>query len=168
MKLVLVTAICLVGVGSATAADVFDAIYVLDPAACERAGEADFANVLFELQASVVAPRTGIWVGGELACTLVDFREYPSPIAETSEDVELYASARCHGYDLDFLDTVVLTAVSQQINMANGDTGEVPEDKMQIISMRADIGGEAITDGYAGIYTRCDALTLDQVQAWQE
>lgn len=168
MKFNLAAAIMLVSIGSATAADLYDAVYVSDPAVCAKAGDPDLRKVLFDLQATAVVPRIGFWVGGEMDCTLVDATEHPSPIADKPTDVEIYATARCYGADLDFRDSVVVTAVSQGINGSNGDTGQVPEDKVEVMSMRADLGGETVRelDGYAGIYTRCAALKAEDF-AWK-
>ncbi|MEO8685231.1 MAG: hypothetical protein ABI414_10375 [Devosia sp.] len=168
MKLSLAAAIMLVSVGSATAADLYDAVYVSDAAVCAKAGDPDMGKVLFDLQATAVAPRIGFWVGGEMTCTLVDQTEHPSPIADTPADVEIYASARCNAAEVDFRDSVIITAVSQGINLENGDTGETPPDKVEVMSMRADIGGETIReqDGYAGIFTRCEALKAEDF-AWK-
>jgi len=156
----------LVSVGSAMAADAYDAIYVSDMAVCERAGDADMGKVLFDLQATAVAPRIGFWVGGEMSCTLYDATEHPSPIADTPADVEIYATARCYSADLDFRDDVIVTSVSQGINGDNGDTGQTPPAKIEVMSMRADVGGETMReqDGYAGIYTVCAALKAENFQ----
>ena len=168
MKLGLAAAIMLVSVGSATAADLYDAVYVSDAAVCAKAGDPDMGKVLFDLQATAVVPRVGFWVRGEMTCTLMDPTEHPSPIAETPADVEIYATARCNAAEVDFRDSVIVTAVSQGINLDNGDTGETPPAKVEVMSMRADIGGEAIReqDGYAGIYTVCDALKAEDF-AWK-
>lgn len=168
MKLNLAAAIMLLSVGSATAADLYDAVYVSDPAVCAKAGDPDMGKVLFDLHATAVAPRVGFWVGGEMTCTMVDASEHPSPIADKPTDVEIYATARCYAADLDFRDSVIVTAVSQGINGSNGDTGLVPEDKVEVMSMRADVGGETMReqDGYAGIYTRCADLKAEDF-AWK-
>lgn len=166
MRLSFAAAAMLLSVGSAMAADALDAVYVSDPAVCDRAGEDDMGQVLFDLGATAVAPRIGFWVGGEMACQLMDATEHPSPIAETAADVEIYATARCYAAYLDFRDSVIVTAVSQGINASNGDTEEVPEPKIEVMSMRADIGGETIReqDGYAGIHTLCEALAAEDFQ----
>jgi opacity protein-like surface antigen len=159
-------ALMLVSMGSAMAADVYDAVYVSDAAVCERAGEADMGQVLFDLHAAAVAPRVGFWVGGEMNCTLYDPAEHPSPIADTPADVEIYATARCYAAEVDFRDSVIVTSVSQGINLDNGDTGETPPAKIEVMSMRADLGGETVRaqDGYAGIYTLCEALKAENFQ----
>jgi hypothetical protein len=169
MKLSLATAMMLLATGSAMAADAYDAIYVSDPAVCERAGEPDMNTVLYELKASAVAPRIGVWIEGEMNCAFYDLTMHPSPIAESPKDVDIFATARCTAYDIDFLDTVVVSANSAGINMDNGDTEETPEPKVQLISMRADIKGLTSDDWdyYAGIYTKCDALTVEDLQ-WKD
>lgn len=169
MRACLVAGLILAGVGSAMAADAYDTIYVSDEAVCERADEADMSAVLFELQASAVAPRSAIWVQGELVCDLVNETTHRSPIAETDADVEIFATARCHGAYADFSDQLVLTSVSQNINLANGDSAETPPARLEVMSMRADIGGDdrRQTDGYAGLYTQCDAL-MPESFAWPE
>lgn len=169
MKISLVAALLLAGVGTAWAQDAYDAVYVSDPAVCERAGEPDMNTVLFELQARAIAPREGIWITGEMTCSFHDFTTHPSPIAMGPEDVDLFATARCTAYDIDFLDMVVVSAMSMGINMDNGDTEQKPRPKVQVISLRAD--SKSLTpedyDYYAGIYTKCDALTAEDLR-WKE
>ena len=167
MKIVFVAAISLFSVASAMAEEVYDHIYVSDPAVCERAGEEDMSAVLFELSAAAVSPREGIWVGGEMTCTLADVSTNMSPIGWESEDGEVLATARCLGPYLDFRDELVLTTSSQGINLHYGDTGETPPLSLEIMSMRADIGGDEVaqTDGYDGIYTVCRALSAEDF-AW--
>ena len=171
MRTALATAILLLAAGSVAADDIYDAVFVSDPAACERAGEADFGQVLFDLQATVLIPRHGIWSGGELVCTMRNIETDLSPIADTPADIELYATARCHGYDLDFIDQVVVSGFAQGINAANGDDGidHPAGEKVQLYSMRADLRAPDVPDydKYAGIYSRCDGLTLEDV-AWPE
>ncbi|MDB5505781.1 MAG: hypothetical protein JWR75_419 [Devosia sp.] len=162
MKLLWPATLLLLGIGPALADDVYDAVYVSDPAVCERAGEADMNAVLYDLAATAIEPRRGFYVAGEMMCTLVDQTTHMSPIASTEDDLEIFATARCNAYDIDFRDQVIITPVSQHINASNGDTDAVIPDQMEVISMRADLGGEgqATTDGYAGIYTRCDAIAV--------
>ena len=169
MKFGLSAAMLLMSVGSAMAADAYDAVYVSNPAVCERAGEADMTAVLFDLQATAVAPRSAMWVQGEMTCTLVNQTTHLSPIADTDADVEIFATGRCYGAYVDFADQLVLTTVSQNINLANGDTGEAQPERLEIMSMRADLGGDdrKTTDGYAGLYTKCDALKAEDF-AWHE
>lgn len=169
MKVSLAAALMLLATGTSMAADAYDAIYVSNPAVCERADEPDMNLVLYELQASAVAPRVGIWIDGEMNCSFYDFTTHPSPIAMGPEDVDLFATARCSAYDIDFLDMVVVSAMSMGINMDNGDTEEEPEPKVQVISLRADTKNLTTEDWdhYAGIYTRCDALTVEDLQ-WKE
>jgi hypothetical protein len=166
MKLGFAAAAMLMSIGSASAAEVYDSVYVTDMAVCARAGEADIGKVLFDLQAAAVVPHKGIWVGGEMTCTLVDQTEHPSPIADTPADVEIYATARCNAADLDFRDQVIITSVSQAINQDNGDTEETPPAKVEVMSMRSDLGGESIReqDGYAGIYTLCEAIKPEALE----
>lgn len=166
MKLSMAAALALLATGSAMAADAYDAVYVSDPAVCERAGEPDMNLVLYELKAKAVAPRVGVWIDGEMNCTFHDLTMHPSPIAENAAHVDIFATARCTAYDIDFLDTVVVSAHSAGINMANGDTEQDPEDQVQLISLRADIKGLTTEDWdyYAGIYTKCAALTVEDLQ----
>lgn len=161
MRLLLASVTCLLGTGAALAADAYDAVYVSDPAVCARAGESNLNTVLFDLQASAVSPRKAIWVAGEMECTLVDVRTTPSAMHWDPADTEILASARCYAPYQDYLDQLVITNTSQNINQSNGDSEEQPPAKVEIISMRADLGGEAVAkaDGYAGIYTLCEALT---------
>jgi hypothetical protein len=165
-KFGLAAALMLASVGSAMAAEVYDSVYVSDMAVCERAGEDDIGKVLFDLQAAAVVPHKGFWVGGEMTCTLEDQVEHPSPIADTEADVEIYATARCHAAEIDFRDDVIVTSVSQNINLDNGDTEETPPAKVEVMSMRADLGGESIReqDGYAGIYTLCEAINPEALE----
>lgn len=171
MRMALATAMALLATASVAAEDIYDAVFVSDPAVCERAGEADFAQVLFELQATVLIPRHGIWSGGELVCTTRNFDTGLSPLADGPDDIELYATARCHAYDLDFIDQIVVSGFAQQVNAENGDDGidHPPGEKVQLYSMRADLRAPDVPDydKYAGIYTRCDGLTLEDV-AWPE
>lgn len=168
MRFSLASVLILASVASAAAADAYDAIYVSDPAVCERAGERPIGNVLFDLHATAVAPRSTMWVGGEMECKLVDQRTHLSPIAADDSEVEIFATARCYAAYSDFIDQVVLTTVSQSINADNGDADVVP-DRLEVMSMRADMGGEAqqALDGYDGLYTRCDALKAEDF-AWEE
>ena len=159
MRTIIAASLMLFSIGSATAQDVYDAVFVSDPAVCERAGEADMGKVLFDLQAKAVAPRSGIWVGGELACKLLDLRTHPS-----SWDVEeIYATARCTGPYIDFIDSVVVTSDSQNINRTVGDTGIEPPAMVEVMSLRQGANTDAApdADGYAGVYTICDALTAE-------
>lgn len=169
MKISLAAALLLLATGTVLAADAYDSVYVSDPAVCKRAGEANMNNVLYELKANAVAPRVGIWIEGEMNCSFYDLTMHPSPIAESPEDVDIFATARCTAYDIDFLDMVVVSAHSLGINMSNGDTEETPEDKVQVISLRADTANRTKGDWdyYAGIYTKCDALTVEDL-AWVE
>lgn len=163
MKNTVAAILMLAGTGSAMAADAYDAIYVSNPAVCERAGEADMGAVLFELQAAAVSPRQAIWVGGEMTCSLIDVRTMPSAMHWAPEDTEIMASARCYAPYEDFLDNLVITNVSQNINLAQGDSPEPGPATVEIISMRADLGGEdmAAQDGYDGLYTLCEGLTAE-------
>jgi hypothetical protein len=165
----LAATLMLLATGTSMAADAYDAVYVSDPAVCDRADEPDMNTVLYELKATAVAPRVGVWIEGEMNCAFYDLTMHPSPIAESPADVDIFATARCTAYDVDFLDLVVVSANSMGINMANGDTGEVTEDKVQLISLRADTAKLAPDDWdyYAGIYTKCDALTVEDL-AWPE
>ena len=156
-------AVILLGTTSAFAQDVYDTVYVSDPAVCDRAGESDLNSVLFQLQASAVSPRQAIWVRGEMTCKLVDVRTSPSAMGWEPEDTEVLATARCYGAYEDYMDQLVLTNVSQNINLHYGDTDKPIPPSLEIISMRADIGGTEVetSDGYAGIYTACPALNAD-------
>lgn len=160
MKPILVMLIGLAGTGAALAADAYDAVYVSNPSVCDRAGEANMSTVLFDLQAAAVSPRQAIWVGGEMECTLADVRTVPSAMHWDPADTEILASARCYAPYEDYLDPVVITNVSQNINLSNGDSDAPMPAKVEIISMRADLGGEALAkaDGYDGVYTLCEAL----------
>jgi len=162
-----VAALTAISITSAMAQEVYDNIYVSDPAVCERAGEGDMNAVLFELSAAAVSPREAIWVGGEMTCTLADVSTNMSPMRWESEDGEVLATARCLGPYIDFRDELVLTTSSQGINLHYGDTGETPPLSLEIMSMRADLGGEELaeTDGYDGIYTVCPALSAEDF-AW--
>jgi len=163
MKFSLATVIMLASIGSAMAADAYDALYVSDPAVCARAGEADMNLVLFELQAAAVSPRRAIFVGGEMSCDLVDVRTMPSAMHWDPADTEILASARCYAPYEDYLDHLVITNVSQNINLHYGDADQPIPPTVEIISMRADLGGEdlAAADGYDGIYTLCETLTAE-------
>jgi hypothetical protein len=158
MKTILATAMLLAGMGSALAADAYDALYVSDPAVCERAGEDDMGQVLFELQAAAVAPRLGIWLGGELTCKLVDVRLNPSNWGAVEE---VYSTARCDGPYLAFIDSVVVTSDSGNINLAVGDTDILPPAMVEVLSMRHGDSTDAERDpaSYAGVYTICETLT---------
>jgi hypothetical protein len=153
----------LASVGTAIAADAYDAVYVSDPAVCERADEPDMSAVLFELQAAAVSPRVGIWLG-ELDCKLVDQRLHQSNWGTD----EVYATARCDGPYLAFIDNVVVTSNSGNINLAWGDREGTPPDMVEIISMRHGDSTDAERDpeDYAGVYTKCEKLTAEDF-AWE-
>ena len=157
MKLGLATIVMLASVGSATAADVYDSVYVTDPAVCERAGgDEEIGQILFELQASAVAPRVGIRMG-ELTCKLNDLRMN----AGTWGTDEVNATARCDGPYLAFLDQVAITSDSGNINLTWGDQEGTPPAMVEIISMKHGDSTDAQRDkdSYAGVYTLCDKLT---------
>ena len=105
--------------------------------------------------------------GMRMICRIVDVRMSPSAMGWDDGDTEVLATARCYGPYEDYMDQVVLTNVSQNINLHYGDTGEPIPPSLEIISMRADLGGEemAKSDGYDGIYTACPALTAKDF-AW--
>ncbi|MDV3250630.1 hypothetical protein DevBK_04705 [Devosia sp. BK] len=167
MRTAIVAALVVCSIGGALADDAYDTIYVSDPAVCDQAGKGDIESVLFDLQASAVLPREAIWVRGEMICRLVDVRMSPSAMGWDDGDTEVLATARCYGPYEDYMDQVVLTNVSQNINLHYGDTGEPIPPSLEIISMRADLGGEemAKSDGYDGIYTACPPLTAKDF-AW--
>lgn len=156
MKLSLASLIMLAASGSAMAADQYDAVYATDPAACERTGE-DLGQALFELQAAVVAPRIGIWMG-ELECKFNDVRMNPSNWGVVEE---VYATARCDGPYLAFIDQVAITSDSGNINLAWGDQDGTPPAMVEILSMRHGDSTDAERDplDYAGVYTLCDGVT---------
>ena len=156
MKLGLATMVMLASVGSATAADVYDSVYVTDPAVCERAGgDEEIGQILFELQASAVAPRVGIRMG-ELVCKLNDLRMNSG----TWGTDEVNATARCDGPYLAFLDQVAITSDSGNINLTWGDQEGTPPAMVEIISMKHGDSTDAQRDktSYAGVYTVCDKL----------
>ncbi|MEO5805653.1 hypothetical protein [Devosia sp.] len=161
MKSILVAAVMLASVGSAMAADVYDAVYVSDMKLCEQAKTkgADIHQALFDLKARAVAPRLGVWMS-ESYCSFLNQTTGVSPMADNDPtDVDLYSTARCIGYDLDFLDQVVVSHDSMGINESNGDTVETPPAKVQIISLREGMTGYVPdTDSIAGIYTLCEAI----------
>lgn len=171
MRLPLAAALMLLATGTAMAADVYDAVFVTNTAVCDQAGADDMAQVLFDLEATALVPMQGIWSRGEMVCTLRNIDTDLSPIADGPDEVEIYATARCHAYDIDFIDPVVISAYSQGINAENGDDGidHPPGEKVQLYSMRADLRAEGAPDydNYAGIYTRCEALTAEDF-AWPE
>lgn len=148
-------ALMLVSIGTAMA-DQYDAVYVSDPAVCERASEADMGQVLFDLNASAVAPRVGIWMG-ELECKLVDLRMNASNWGTD----EVYATARCDGPYLAYIDNVVVTSDSGNINLAWGDREGTPPAMVEVLSMRHGDSTDAERDpeNYAGVYQACEALT---------
>ncbi|MET3897237.1 hypothetical protein ABIB57_001174 [Devosia sp. UYZn731] len=154
-KFGIAAALMLVSVGAAMA-DQYDAVYVSDPAVCERAGEADMGQVLFDLKAAAVSPRVGIWMG-ELGCKLVDVHMNESNWGGTQE---VYAAARCDGPYLAFIDTVVVTSDSGNINLAWGDREGTPPAMVEVLSMKHGDSTDAERDpeSYAGVYTQCDAL----------
>lgn len=160
MKFSLVTMMMLASIGSAIAADQYDAVYATDPAICDRTGE-ELGEALFELQAAVVAPRVGIWMG-ELECKFHDVRMNPSNWGEV-EDV--YATARCDGFSLAFIDTVAITSDSGNINLAWGDQEGTPPAMVEILSMKHGDSTDAERDpeSYAGVYTICEGLTAEDL-----
>ena len=156
MKFRLATLMMLASIGSAMAADQYDAVYATDPAACERTGE-ELGQALFELQAAIVAPRVGIWMG-ELECKFNDVRMNPSNWGTVEE---VYATARCDGPYLAFIDQVAITSDSGNINLAWGDREGTPPAMVEILSMKHGESTDAERDpqDYAGVYTLCEGLT---------
>lgn len=160
MKFLVGTTMMLLATASAMAADQYDAVYATDPAVCERVGEG-LGEALFELQAAVVAPRVGIWMG-ELECKFNDVRMNPSNWGVVEE---VYATARCDGPYLAFIDTVAITSDSGNINLAWGDQEGTPPAMVEVLSMRHGDSTDAERDpeSYAGVYTICDGLTAEDL-----
>lgn len=160
MRLVIATVMAFVGVGSVLAADQYDAVYATDPAACERTGE-ELGQALFELQAAVIAPRIGIWMG-ELECRFNDVRMNPSNRGTVEE---VYATARCDGPYLAFIDQVAVTSDSSNINLAWGDQDGTPPAMVEVLSMRHGDSTDAERDpqDYAGVYTLCEGVTAEDL-----
>jgi hypothetical protein len=160
MKFPLATVMMLASIGSAVAADQYDAVYATDPAVCDRSGE-ELGEALFELQAAVVAPRVGIWMG-ELECRFHDVRMNPSTWGTVEE---VYATARCDGFSLAFIDTVAITSDSSNINLTWGDQEGTPPAMVEILSMRHGDSTDAERDpeSYAGVYTLCEGLTAEDL-----
>jgi hypothetical protein len=160
MKSAIATLLMLASIGSAMAADQYDAVYATDPAACEKTGE-DMGQALFELQAAIVAPRVGIWMG-ELECKFNDVRMNPSPWRQVEE---VYATARCYGPYLAFIDLVAITSDSSNINLAWGDQEGTPPAMVEILSMKHGESTDAERDpqDYAGVYTLCEGVTTEDL-----
>lgn len=161
MKLSLATVVLLLGAGSVAAADQYDAVYVSDPAVCERADGPNVRDLLFELQAAAVSPRVGIWMG-ELECKLNDVRMNPSLWGAVEE---VYATARCDGPYLAFIDTVAITSDSSNINLAWGDQAGTPPPMVEILSVKHGESTNAERDplSYAGVYTLCEGISLEDI-----
>ena len=158
MRVSLVTCLMLASAGSAMATDVYDAVYVSDPAVCERTNE-DMREVLFDLQAAAISPRVGIWMG-ELGCKLHDVRMNASNWGTE----EVYATARCDGPYLAFIDTVVVTSDSSNINLAWGDREGTPPAMVEVLSLKhgdSTDAQERDPQSYAGVYTLCEGLTAE-------
>ena len=163
MKLGLATIVMLASVVSATAADVYDSVYVTDMAVCERAGgDEAIGQILFDLQAAAVSPRVGIWMG-ELSCKLNDVRMNSG----TWGTDEVNATARCDGPYLAFLDQVAITSDSGNINLTWGDQEGTPPAMVEVISMKHGDSTDAVRDpeSYAGVYQLCDTLTAKDFAA---
>jgi hypothetical protein len=160
MRLRIATALMLASIGSALAADQYDAVYATDPAACEKTGE-DMGQALFELKAAIVAPRVGIWMG-ELECKFNDVRMNPSPWGQVEE---VYATARCDGPYLALIDQVAITSDSSNINLAWGDQEGIPPAMVEILSMRhgESTDAERNPQDYAGVYALCEGLTAEDL-----
>ena len=160
MRLPIATLLMLASIGSAMAADQYDAVYATDPAACEKTGE-DMGEALFGLQAAIVAPRVGIWMG-ELECKFNDVHMNPSTWGQVEE---VYATARCDGPYLAFIDNVVITSDSSNINLAWGDQEGTPPAMVEILSMKHGESTDAERDpqDYAGVYTLCEGLTPEDL-----
>jgi hypothetical protein len=121
-------------------------------------------DLLFEEDAWLVLPRQAL-LAGEIGCRFYNVQEIASAFGDTPE---ILATVRCHGFDIDFLDQVVVEADSFGINQSFGDDGiehQVGE-KVEVISMRADANPPDY-ENYAGLYSRCDALT-GEAKAWAE
>lgn len=157
MKWTFAPAIVMLMTGAAVAADQYDAVYVSDPAVCERAGEEDMTGVLFELGAAAVAPRVGIWMG-EMSCLLNDVRMNPSNWGAVEE---VYATARCDGPYVAFIDPVAISSDTGNINLAWGDRDGTPPERVEIFSVLHGQSTDAERDpeSYAGVYTICEALS---------
>ena len=103
---------------------------------------------------------------GELTCKLLDVRMNPSNWGTVEE---VYSTARCDGPYLAFIDNIAITSDSGNINLAWGDREGAPPAMVEIISMRHGDSTDAERDpeSYAGVYTKCDALTAEDF-AWEE
>lgn len=161
MSVRLATMIMLVGTGAVVAQDQYDAIYVSDPAVCEQADGANVRDLLFDLEAAAVSPRVGIWMG-ELECKLNDVRMNPSVWGAVEE---VYATARCDGPYLAYIDTVAITSDSSNINLAWGDQEGTPPPMVEVLSVLHGLSTDAEPDpqSYAGVYTLCDGITLEDI-----
>lgn len=164
MKTLLVAGFTILAVSATVASDYYDAAYVSHPAVCERAGEKPFTDLLFEEDAWLVLPRQTIFAG-EMSCRLYKIEEIESAFGGLPE---ILATARCHGFEIDFLDQVVIETDSFGINQSFGDDGieHQPGEKVEVLSMRA-AANPPNYENYAGLYTRCDALT-EEAKAWTE
>lgn len=158
------TALVLFATGAAAASDYYDAAYVSKETVCERAGEKPLVDILFEEDAWLVLPRQTI-MAAEIGCRLNNVQEIDSAFGDVPE---ILATARCHGFEIDFLDQIVIEADSFGINQSFGDDGVEHQigEKVEVLSMRADTGPEDY-ENYAGVYTRCDALT-EEALTWGE
>lgn len=164
MRTTLGIALILLATSAAMGSDYYDAAYVSDPAVCERAGEKPLSDLLFEEEAWLVLPRQAI-LAGEMSCGLYNAQEIASSFGGAPE---ILATARCHGFEIDFLDQVVVETDSFGINMSRGDDGIEHElgEMVEVVSMRAATNPPDY-ENYAGLYTRCDALT-EEAQTWNE
>ncbi|RYE50334.1 MAG: hypothetical protein EOP18_13550 [Rhizobiaceae bacterium] len=164
MRALCAVAFTVLATGSALGADYYDAAYVSSPVVCERAGEKPVMDLLFEEDAWLVLPRQSI-LAGEMGCRLYNVQEITGVFGGGPE---ILATARCHGFEIDFLDQVVIEADSFGINQSFGDDGVEHQlgEKVEIVSMRADATPPDY-ENYAGLYTRCDALT-EEAMTWAE
>jgi hypothetical protein len=82
----------------------------------------------------------------------------PSPWGAVKE---VYATARCEGPYLAFIDQVAVTSDSGNINLAWGDQEGTPPAMVEILSMKHGESTDAAREplDYAGVYTLCEGLT---------
>ncbi|MGB3335756.1 MAG: hypothetical protein WBA73_01110 [Devosia sp.] len=144
--------------------EIFDAVYVSKPSACERAFEEDFNAVLREEQAWAIYPSKGI-LGGELVCF---FHQQQQVITGSAFYPEMIAIARCMYETTNFIDQVAVTPSSFNINISNGEgnMNRPAGDKVEVISIHAE-SEPPDNQNYAGIYTRCDDATEGMLE-WFE
>jgi len=132
--------------GAVQAGELYDGLFVTDPAICARAAETDLSDALFELDGLAIVPRRET-LGPEFRCRHV---AVAGSAAGAGED--LVVTAFCETLDRHYPDLMSISARSVKAAAARGDrpVGAV----IEVVSTHAQA---AIGDDHSTLYYRCDA-----------